>query len=71
MYRVEFYLRVRRACHVDRDEHPRGGACLRAAPGHGAQDVDVLAAPWIPAEPAGGPAQTRPLQRCDRPDPGG
>ena len=35
--------------HGGGDEHARGGACVRAAPGHGAEDAEALSASGVPS----------------------
>ena len=44
MYRVEMYARVRRACRVGGDEHPRGLAGVRVGPLNPASQVPLVGA---------------------------
>ena len=52
-------------------EHSGGGAGVRTAPGHGAQDAEVLGASRVSSKIAAAPAQAGPVPGCDRPDTGG
>ena len=53
-----------------RDEHSRGCACIRTAPGHGAQDAQVLGTSRVSTRPTASSTEAGPIQGSDRPDPG-
>ncbi len=52
-----------------RDEHPGGGSDVWTAPGHGAQDAEVLPAAVVPKTTATSSTEAGPIQGSDRPDP--
>ena len=47
-------------------EHAGGGAGVRTAPGHGAQDAEVLGASRVSSKIAAAPSQAGPVPWCDR-----
>ena len=53
-----------------RDERSRGCAGIRTAPGHGAQDAQVLGTSRVSTRPTASSTEAGPIQGSDRPDPG-
>ena len=66
MYKVELYVRVRRACMVD-GTSTWEAARVRSAPGYGAQDAGLCNAAGLPAADSSPKAEARALHRRHRP----
>ena len=62
MYKVDVYLRVRRAVMVE-GKSIRSGAGVRTGPGHRAQDVGLLRAAGLPAADCAQEAQAGTIYR--------
>ena len=71
MYRVDVYLRVRRAVDGGGDEHPGDCADVWPAPGYGAQNAGLFGAAGLSPTVSAWKAQVEALHRRHRPDPGG
>ena len=71
MYRVDVYLRVRRAVMSGWDEHAGSSPDVWPAPGHRAQDAGVLRASGVPETDPAPASQAGALHRRHRPDPEG
>ena len=71
MYRVDVYLRVRRAVMVEGKSIRGGLQRVWPAPGHRAQDAGLLGPAGVPETESAQEAQIGALHWCHRPDPGG
>ena len=71
MYKVDVYLRVRRAVMVDGMSMREAARGVRPAPGHGAQDAGLFGPAGLSPADSAKEAQAGALHRRHRPDPGG